>query len=66
MPRHWDAWTGDVWKAVFELKARPELDVRVCSLDRGCGVVLPRSRTDTFDLDVDAVSGAGFEFFVEH
>jgi hypothetical protein len=43
-------WTGDVWKAVVELRAREDCDVAVLDCDWGLGVVLPRRNTDQFEV----------------
>jgi len=39
-------WTGDVWKAVVELRRRPNCDIAVLDADWGLGVVLPRPNSD--------------------
>lgn len=36
------AWTGDVWKAIVELRQDPDCDTVVLNADWGLGVVLPR------------------------
>ena len=36
------AWNGDVWKAVVELRRRPDLDTAVLDEDHGLGVLFPR------------------------
>jgi predicted O-methyltransferase YrrM len=45
-PRGLKAWNGDVWKAVVELRKRPDIDVAVLNADHGLGVVAPRTNTD--------------------
>ncbi|MBR9800676.1 hypothetical protein GYB59_02785 [bacterium] len=39
------AWTGDVWRAMFALRQRPDLDSTVIDSDWGLGIVLPRANT---------------------
>lgn len=41
-------WTGDVWKAVVELRQRPDIDTCVLDDSWGYGIVLPRPNTDPF------------------
>jgi SAM-dependent methyltransferase len=38
-------WTGDVWKAVIDLRRRADCDAAVLDADWGLGVVLPRPNT---------------------
>ncbi len=45
------AWTGDVWKAVVELRGWPHIDVAVLNSDWGLGVILNRPNTAPFTLD---------------
>jgi hypothetical protein len=55
VPREQQMWTGDVWKAVVEIRTRPDLDAAVCRIDRGVGVVLmrPNSAQLSFGLGTD-------------
>lgn len=46
MPREQLIWTGDVWKAIVELRTHPMVDTAVCTIDRGIGVVVKRRNTD--------------------
>lgn len=48
-PKPHSFWTGDVWKAVFDLRTRPDLDVAVGRFDWGVAVlrVRPNSRPFT-------------------
>jgi hypothetical protein len=48
--RRTKAWTGDVWKAVAELRTDPDLDVAVADADWGLGVVVPRPNSDPLRL----------------
>lgn len=54
------AWNGDVWKAVIELRKRPDMDVAVLNEDHGLGVVVPRPNSSRL-TDRGAVS---FEDYV--
>ena len=41
-----EPWTGDVWKAVVELRQRPDLDIAVLDADSGLGVLFARLNSD--------------------
>jgi hypothetical protein len=43
-------WTGDVWKAVFDLRTRPDLDVAVGRFDWGVAVLRARPNNRPFSL----------------
>jgi len=43
-----DFWTGDVWKAVFVLRERQDVDVAVGRFDWGVGVLRPRPNPHPF------------------
>jgi hypothetical protein len=49
---HYDGvsnWSGTTWKAWARLRAsRPDLDMRVVGIDRGCGVINPRGSQEPF------------------
>ncbi|WP_158273253.1 glycosyltransferase [Limnohabitans sp. WS1] len=44
-PKPHSFWTGDVWKAIFDLRARPEVDVAVGCFDWGVAVLRVRSNS---------------------
>ena len=60
------AWNGDVWRLVFELKERSDIDVRVVSIDHGCGIILPRPRTDSISVTSSDWGDAEFGVYAEH
>lgn len=43
-------WTGNVWKAIVELRAYPNLDIAVLNSDWGVGVIFVRPNTDPIGL----------------
>lgn len=43
-------WTGNVWKAIVQLRTDPKLDIAVLNADWGVGVVFTRPNTDILCL----------------
>jgi len=43
-------WTGNVWKAIVQLRTDPDLDIAVLNADWGVGVVFTRPNTDLLCL----------------
>lgn len=66
VPRLQNLWTGDVWKAAFEAKARADLDLRVVSIDHGCAIIIKRANTDLVDFAVEDYDALDFEFYRDH
>ena len=42
VPRSRSLWTGDVWKAIVDLRSFDEIDICVCNVDMGLGVIKKR------------------------
>lgn len=40
---HTPAWTGDVWRAAFDLAQSPDIKFRLCTTDFGCGILQKRT-----------------------
>jgi len=73
LPRNWveqnvpglfpGAWTGDVWKVLFELLASQHFDFRIVQIDHGVTVIKVQHR-DMVLLDLsETLSNKGFEYF---
>ena len=39
VPRYRMIWNGDVWKAIVDLRQRPDLEIFTCQIDQGIGVI---------------------------
>ena len=59
IPRSQYKWTGDVWKAVVEMRTKEHLDTYTCNADMGLGIIfvssinlvpLPPASINTFNL----------------
>jgi cephalosporin hydroxylase/glycosyltransferase involved in cell wall biosynthesis len=46
-------WTGDVWKAVVDLRQRAEFDIAVLDSDWGLGVLFVRPNTDRLEVQAE-------------
>jgi predicted O-methyltransferase YrrM len=66
VPQMNDLWTGDVWKAVFEVKERRDVDLRVALIDHGCGIIVKRPSTDLVSWGVSDFASLDFAFYVEN
>lgn len=60
-----EAWTGDVWKAIAELKQRTDVDLRVIATDSGVGLLLPRENTDRKDFGVIDFASLDYRFYLD-
>lgn len=66
VPRMQSYWTGDVWKAVFEIKTRDDIDLRVALIDHGCAIIVKRPSTDPVEFHVDDYSEIEFDFYLDN
>ena len=39
VPRSQHIWTGDVWKAIVDLRQNDNLEIYTCEIDQGIGVI---------------------------
>ena len=53
-PRQVSVWTGDVWRAVVDLRHRPDLDLAVLDSDFGLGVLFARPAQEFLSSQVPA------------
>ncbi len=57
------AWTGDVWKAAFEFKQNPDIDMRIIVLDHGVGILKSCKNTQLKSFSTDNFADLDFNFF---
>jgi len=50
IPRYKMAWSGDVWKAIVDLRQDPDLDIYTCEIDEGIGVIKKKKNTSVLKL----------------
>ena len=43
VPRSQHIWTGDVWKAIVEIRTHQDVDTCVCLMDMGVGIIIKRA-----------------------
>ena len=51
IPRYRGSWNGDVWKALVELRTRPDLDTYTCQIDFGVGIVQKKKNTEILSIE---------------
>ena len=51
VPRSRSLWTGDVWKAIVDLRSFDEIDICVCNVDMGLGVIKKRYNQNKLQLN---------------
>jgi hypothetical protein len=60
-----NSWTGDVWKAAFDMRATEGLDFRIVLIDNGCLVIRsPEPKLQLFDRRAE-MAGATFDFLCD-
>ena len=62
-PKPHSFWTGDVWKAIFDLRTRPDLDVAVGRFDWGVAVLRVRPNSRPFAMPPGA---RDWPFYLAH
>jgi len=53
IPRCQYKWNGDVWKALVEMRTKPNLDVYTCYADEGIGIIFNRKNRNILKLNID-------------
>ena len=53
VPRARSLWTGDVWKAIVDLRSYEEIDICVCNVDMGLGVIKKRQNQNKLKLNTN-------------
>lgn len=51
VPRSRSLWTGDVWKAIVDLRSFDKIDTCVCNVDMGLGVIKKRYNQNKLKLN---------------
>ena len=51
VPRYRGTWNGDVWKSIVEFRTKENLDIFVCMIDFGIGVIKKRTNQDLLKLN---------------
>ena len=46
VPRSQYIWTGDVWKAIVEIRTHENVDTCVCFIDMGLGIIIKRTNSN--------------------
>ena len=64
VPQEKFVWTGDVWKAIVEVRTRPDLDSAVCLIDYGVALILKRVNTDQLSMMVSDFNKLSFSDYV--
>jgi hypothetical protein len=66
VPRSQAIWNGDVWKAIFEFKAKPVVDTRVVAVDHGIALLIAQPNSMQMDPGSLSISQIDFSFYREH
>ena len=66
VPRCKMNWNGDVWKAIVEMRTRPDLDTYTCYADQGIGVILKRHNKNKLDLNLNDFSKLRFKDYFDN
>ena len=63
IPRSQYKWTGDVWKAVVEMRTKEHLDTYTCNADMGLGIIFNRSNSNILKVDIKNFKELSFKDF---
>ena len=61
-----NSWTGDVWKAAFDMAATPGLDFRIVLIDNGCLTIRAPQTPLTLHDRREEMIPATFDFLYDH
>jgi len=50
VPRSQHLWTGDVWKAIVEVRTYKDVDTCVCFIDMGLGIIIKRNNSNPIEF----------------
>ena len=66
VPRCKMNWNGDVWKAIVEMRTRPDIDTYTCYADQGIGVIFKRPNKNKLDLNLNDFSKLRFKDYFDN
>ena len=67
VPRVYDNWTGDVWKAVVEARTMNHIDTYTCVADHGLGLILKRPNRNLLRLKIKNFKNLKYkDYFLNH
>mgnify|MGYP001331851483 CR=1 FL=1 len=66
VPRYKSGWTGDVWKAIVNIRTRPEYDTVTCNIDCGISIIRKRKNQDILDIKINNFKKLKFEDFYKN
>ena len=67
VPRYRGTWNGDVWKSIVEFRTMENLDIFVCKIDFGIGVIKKRTNQDLLKLNKTNFKKLKFkDFYYNH
>ena len=66
VPYSLEIWSGDVWKAIVEFRTSKDLDISVCTIDRGVSVIKVRANNDLLSLKKSNYKDLNFKFYLKN
>ncbi|WP_075522454.1 class I SAM-dependent methyltransferase [Candidatus Pelagibacter communis] len=51
IPRYEMHWSGDVWKAIVDLRQNKDLNIFTCELDQGIGIIKKEENTEVLKIE---------------
>lgn len=60
------SWNGDVWKALVEMRTRPDIDTAVCTIDQGIGIIKKRKNSNLLQLKTSDFKQLKYQDFAAH
>lgn len=66
VPRYKSSWTGDVWKAIVNIRTKPELDTVTCNIDHGLSIIRKKKNQDPLKISVKNFKDLKFKDFYDN
>jgi len=63
IPRSQSSWTGDVWKAIVEVRTKENLNTCTCEADMGLSIIKKRKNLDPLKIKIDNFKNLKFKFY---
>ena len=66
VPRYRMIWNGDVWKAIVDLRQRPDLEIFTCQIDQGIGVIKKEKNSSILEIQKPAIKLKFKDYYVNY
>ena len=66
VPRYRSIWNGDVWKAIVEIRTKPDIETKTILIDQGIAIIKKQKNNDVLNINKDFLKLKFKDFFENH